>query len=289
MRKNKNNRMRSLEHYQKQFSRATETAFVDEQIKNRKATEHLATLFGEAESKFDRTVAMLSLVRNLLPFEPKYKYETEHLPINPEMYEFKEGTIGRGGENDVYLLESKVEGAPSMVLKMNHMDNGSTDQLVARAKEIKDEYEKVKEWFKEMSDLVPEELSLIMESPRNGKPGIATLQKYYGKDIRDIFRVMMRENLPKLLEKNPRLKAEMFNFIRITDAKAAETGEMVDLLGPRNLSIVKVGDEERLLLLDPHLISHPERNQEDVKARQKKRLDYLRTEIGYPDATAGVF
>ncbi|NTW22893.1 hypothetical protein HGA34_05150 [Candidatus Falkowbacteria bacterium] len=279
--------MQSFEHYQKQFSRATETAFVDEQVKNRKMTEHLSTIFGAEESKFDRTVAMLSIMRTLVPVNLKYDYKTEHLPINPERYEFKEGTIGRGGENDVYLLESKVDGAPSMVLKMNHMDGGNVDQLVARAVEIKKEYEQVKERFKELPDLVPEEFSLIMESPRNGKPAIATIQQYYGTEIRDIFKLMMRENLPKLLEKNPRLKAEMVNFIRITEAMAAETGNMVDLLGNRNLSIVKAGDEERLLLLDPHLISHPERNQEEVKARQRKRLDYLRGEIGYDTAVLG--
>jgi hypothetical protein len=281
--------MRSFEHYQKQFSRATETAFVDEQVKGRKLTEHMATLFGMDESKFDRTVAMLSIMRSLVPVDFKYDYKTDHLPINPEKYEFKEGTIGRGGENDVYLLESKTAADASFVLKMNHMDNGSVDQLVARAKEIKDEYEKVKEWFAEIPGLVPDELSLIMESPRNGKPAIATLQQYFGTEIRDIFKVMMRENLPQLLEKNPKLKADLLNFIRISEAKVAETGEMVDLLGARNLSIVKVGEEERLLLLDPHLISHPERNREDVKARQEKRLGYLRTETGYAEDAAGVF
>ena len=276
--------MRNFEYYQKQFCRAAEDAFINKRIEEIKLSEHFATLFRVKETKFKRTVALLRILKATTPFELKYDYKKEDLPFNPVDYEFQERKIDSGGENDVYLLESKKADFPSWVLKINHCDEGNTKELAARASQIKKEYEEVRNWYANMPELIPQEDSLIMESPRNGKPAIITLQQYYGHEIKDIFELISQEKLSEIFEENPKLKEDLLNFLRITKKKEAETGSMVDLGGPKNLSLIKIGDEERLILLDPHLISHPNRTKEAVKKYQRERLEYLCNQIGHEES-----
>lgn len=273
--------MEKWEHYKKQTIRAAESALAEKRIVETRPTEHLATLFRSGESKFNRTVAMFSLMRVLAPFELTYKYNKENLAIDPEKYEFKEGTIGKGGENDVYLLESQIADRPSWVLKVNHQDRGNISELIARAGEIKRDYEKVRGWFETMPGLIPEEYTVIMEDPRDGKPAIITLQQYIGTHMRDVFRTLNTEDVKQLFDHNPDLKEEMVDFIRISEQKELETGEMLDLLGPKNLSFVETDNRDRLVVLDPHLISNPLRLKEETKKRQKDRLEFLKEKVGY--------
>lgn len=269
--------MKSFEHYKKQFDRATERAFMDREIKELSSPEHLKTIFWRGEGKFSRLVAALALIARATPekYAPKYHYRTESLPFKPEEYEFKEEVLGRGGENDVYLLEARAADRPSWALKINHRDRGETDKILNKAKEIKTEYLMIRDWYRNMPELVPEEQMLILESPRDGRPVIATLQEYRGRSLRDIFKGMKQEELAGLLKADPRLKAELADFVAITREKLVVAGEMVDLLGPRNLSLVKTDEGERLLLLDPHLISKPHRDKTEVKAGQEQALAYL--------------
>ncbi|MEK7598170.1 MAG: hypothetical protein AAB487_00340, partial [Patescibacteria group bacterium] len=264
----------------KQFNRAAEGAFASESIKQIKAADHLATILRSGESKFKRTQALLSLVRKVMPVEIGYDYKKENLPFSPESYEFKDGTIGQGGENDVYLLESKDAGNPSWALKINHQDKGDVKELTERAKEIKSEYEKVKSWYETIPDLVPKEYSVILEGPRDSQAAIATLQEYYGSEIRDIFRDISKEELNDLLAGNPSLSKDLFSFIKISEEQAKQSGEMIDFLGPKNISLIKVGGTDKLILLDPHLISNPQRNEEKVKVEQWKKLESLREFVG---------
>lgn len=273
--------MEQIKHYHKQLKRATERAFADEGMAEIRAEKQLATLFKKGESKFNRTVALLGMLRKVLPEGVlKFKYKTADLPLNPESYEFKEGAVGRGGENDVYRLEARTAGAPSWALKINHQDRGDLKTLTGRAKEIKQEHEMVKDWYKEIEGLVPREWTLILAGPRDGRPAIATLQEYYGSEIRDIFKEIEKDELAGLLDNQPRLKADLENFLRLSREQALATGETIDLLGNKNLSLIKKDGEERLVLLDPHLISNPWRNEEDVKARLASRLAYLEEILG---------
>lgn len=267
-----------LRHYAKGFGRATERAFMDEKMEKRKASEHLEILFGEGRSKFDRAIAMMSLLRKILPADvTKFKYKTENLPFNPNRYELRK-PIGWGGESDVYLLESKEEGEPSWALKINHQE-GDPDELSAKAQEIRQKYETVRELYKGIEGLVPQEWTIILEGVKNGKPAIATIQKYYGKEIRDVFKDVKEEELARILSKNPNLKQSLNQFLRIS-RELGKRGEMVDLLGDGNFSLVEEDGRGKLILLDPHLISDPFRTEEKIKNRQRERLAYLEGIVG---------
>jgi len=279
--------MYNFEHYKKQFNKAVEKVVVDKDARETKLSDHLATLFGIKETKFNRTVAMLSIMCLALPADIRRGYKTENLPINPESYEFKEGQVGAGGENYVYLLESKDVNLPSLVMKINHLDNGDIEKLAVRAGEIKKEYEEVASWYKEMPGFVPQEHSVIMENPRNGKPAIITMQQYYGNKVRDIFKLAREKDFAEMLKENPRLADDIFNFVRITEEKEEETGDMVDLLGHRNVSVIKIKNENRLILLDPHLVSEPHRSEASRKREQRFSLNDLKKAAGYEKLEEG--
>lgn len=275
-----------LRHYAKGFGRATEHAFMDEKMEKMRVVEHLETLFGQKRSKFDRAIAMMSLLRKILPADvTKFKYKTENLPFNPDRYELKK-PIGRGGESDAYLLESKEEGEPSWALKINHQDRGDPDDLSARAWEIRQKYEIVRELYKGIEGLVPQEWTVILEGFKNGKPAIATIQKYYGKEIRDVFKDVKEEEMARILSQNPNLKQNFSQFLRISREQLEKRGEIVDLIGDGNLSLVKGDGREELILLDPHLISDPFRTEEKIKNQQRERLVYLERLDGMVDAEA---
>jgi len=268
--------MEKIKHYQKQFSRATERAFSDRGMDEISAEVHLATLFKKGESKFNRTVALLGMLRKILPEGVlKFNYKTDDLPFDPERYEFNEGALGRGGENDVYRLEAKKNGEPSWALKINHQDRGDVKSLTARAKEISQEYEMVKDWYDEIEGLVPREWTMILAGPRDGQAAIATIQEYYGTRIRDVFKEVDADELTTLLGNQPQLKADFENFLRISREQVALTGNTIDLLGDKNLSLIKKDDEERLIILDPHLISNPVRKEAEIKTKLEAKLAYL--------------
>lgn len=276
--------MKSFEHYSKQTKRAVESAFSDQDVKDWTIQENLAALLDGNSSKFSRTVALLSLVRRLAPIELKYNYQKEDLAVSPDRYEFKEGAIGRGGENDVYLLEAQNEDAPSWVIKVNRQDRGDVAQLTARAKEIKADYEDIKESFRDLPDLIPPEYTAIMTDPRDNKPAIITLQPYLGRDLRDLFRKTETDPVGATVRANPNLQADLRNFLRINEEKLQSSGKMIDLIGPRNLVLVKSGGQDRLLVLDPHLISNPLRSEESTKKKQRERLNYLYDLLGETSA-----
>jgi hypothetical protein len=268
--------MQSLEHYRKQFNRATEKAFSYNGMDEVRTEEHLETLFKKGETKFNRTVAILSMLRNVLPEGVlKFKYQTDDLPFDPDRYEFIEGAVGRGGENDVYRLEAKAPGEASWALKINHQDKGDVKNLTARAKTIRQDYEMVRDWYEEIDGLVPREWTIIMAGPRDGKPAITTLQEYYGNEIRDVFKGINQDDLAAILAGQPQLKEDFENFIRISRERTSATGDTVDLLGDKNLSLISREGEDKLILLDPHLISNPWRNEEEVRVRLNARMEYL--------------
>jgi hypothetical protein len=236
-------------------------------------------LLNSKASKFERLTAFSGILQSILPVS-EFKYSTNNLPFRSEDYEFN-GMIGGGGENDVYELFSKDGSHPSWVLKVNRLYGGDVKQLAAKAKEIDNEYKEVKSWFLKMPGLVPEEHNVIMEDPREKKPAIVTLQGYYGQEIRDLFKELEYGDPEEIFRTNPRLKTEIFNFIKISRDKLQESGDIVDLIGPKNLSIINVKGQDHLIILDPHLISNPRRHEESVKKEQNNRLNSLCDLSGY--------
>lgn len=236
-------------------------------VEHKRGDASLSDLMREAtrmeSSRVIRMEAVIRFVRECLPafLEPidvyeKMTYRPRRVPVGRNL-KFG-GKIAMGGESYVYVLNSKVDGIPSWVLKVNYNRNiASNDHvgLIDAAKEIKMEYEVFKKIFdEEMPGLIPTEYHLVMPGPHRGENAVVIAQRFMGGKIRDVIRGFTCESLIEALVKHPNLLNQLTKFVDICESTASGDGIVPDLLGVENLSIVIDGDEAKLVLLDPHVI-----------------------------------
>lgn len=238
-------------------------------------------------SKYERLKSLFRFLHCLVPVfsDPsknlKHFRDTSQLPLNMDLYEFRD-KIGKGGESDVYLLESKNPAkTPSLVIKIHLQKQKSREGLVEEAKRTKMEYEKVRNLYQSTPGVVPNEHILIAKDIRktplfkNG-PGVVILQQYFGKNLKDIFSEIPTEELVQIMKKEPDFATEMLEFINTTIQHELETGEVVDFLGPKNLSVAEEGGRHKLIMLDPHVIYSSRTNNQKVREMLAVDLDYLK-------------
>lgn len=244
----------------------------------------LKDLFYSRRNSAQRIKAILTLIHRVLPgivpdkkiYQDKF-FKEENLPFDLENYKFERDFIGKGGESCVFLLRSLVEGKESIVLKINKKRNSSTEGLLQEAKRIKEEYERVKEWYEdELPGFIPEELTIISPGARGEERVIITIQKFIAGEIKDLFSDFSQEELVELLKNNSQLREDFKKFFLATKKKERETGEMIDMFGEKNLSIVE-GEkgEKKLIFLDPHVIFSRIKRGQETRKRMQEKLNYL--------------
>ncbi len=278
--------MNPFEHYKERIAEGLEEVWGKERsetVSENGLSEELENILGPDRSKFERFVAFLKVADKFLPERVKKSYREglyneSNLPFNFEKLGF-DGWIGKGGESTVYLLESKNKEMLSYVLKIHvSRKTGGAEELLSEAKRYKEEYETIKSWYAEMPDLIPEENFLICPKPLNGKPAVASVQKFVGRKLKDIFDDISKDNLEGICSENPGLAESIKKFVAISDNLKKEKGEIVDLLGKKNLSIAEDEDgKEKLVFIDPHISFSKDRNKTEEKLykRAESRLDYL--------------
>jgi hypothetical protein len=266
----------------KKMVKAAENAFFNHE-RGMGIEEAWNALIDPNAGKFRRTQAAFAVIRSIVPdvvFEKltgqHYKYHDDVLPIDPEKYVFDEKMIGGGFECNVYRLNSLDPTHPSLVIKIDQFVSRSTDKLLARAREVKDDYEKKREWYRELPTLIPDEYHFIGKSPRGGKKAFFTIQEFLGSTdmMRDVFRGIDKEGLLEVLRKNLRLREEFKKFVEITARHAREKDEMIDTIGDKNLALVERGSDVSIILLDPHVTKHPIADEKE-SARIQADLVYL--------------
>lgn len=225
-------------------------------------------LFNENIGKFTRTKALFAILRDVVPdalFEKitrgRYQYHGEVLPVDPNRYQFEVGKIGAGAECNVYKLTSLDPEYPSLVIKIDNGPRRDVDTLLERGKKIRSECEEVKEWYRELPGLIPEELQFIAKSPRGGRNALFTLQEYAGTadQIHDVFHGYdSPAQLAEIIRDDPELLETFRKFIRVTLEHAENRDEFIDTAGDRNLVLIDQPDGRKVLrLLDPHATKHP--------------------------------
>lgn len=278
----------------KKVARAAENAFFNYE-RDQNTAEAWDALFSPDTGKFARVQSLFSVIRSMVPdvvFEKltgeNYKYQSDILPIDPEQYVFDEARIGGGGECNVYKLYSLDPLRPSLVIKIDQFITRSTDKLLNRAKEVRNEYEEKKEWYRELPELIPDEYHFIGKSPRGGKKALFTIQEFLGNagEMRDIFRGISKENLVEVLRNDQKLQEDFRKFVGITLQHAEEKDETIDTLGDKNLALIQKEDRVSLVFLDPHVIKRPTENTKE-RARIQADLDYLRDVIASLDSRRG--
>jgi len=272
--------MNKFNHYKSLTVKAVREGIEDHKKGEKKPHEIGKEIF-EENKRYKKVVSAVDMVMELMPeaiFKKLKKALTDkdysELPFDLEKYNFKK-KIGKGFISKVHLLESKKSDEPSYVLKIDFYNEGSVKNLHKIAMVQQVEYEKIKENFKAIIGLIPKEQTLITTDKKNKTPVIATLQEFVGRDLRDIFVDIEKDELIKLLNDNEKLREEFLEFERIASSMAKNEHEVVDLLGEKNLSIVQVDDEPHLRFIDPHDLSSTVSDNKRRDIEFQSALEYL--------------
>lgn len=181
----------------------------------------------------------------------KRDYNFKDAPINPDLYEFKE-RVGYGYWSEAYLLEPKRDDLPILVYKVEYpATKKRTEELIATTKRYRQEYEFLKDAYKDMPGLIPETQYMIVKSPRSGKPAIGALQTFVGTGAFDLLYRKNEQRVKELLRSDPKFKKQFEDFSRIT-LELAKSNSAPDLAGRDNVFVVKTGETHAIRVVDHH-------------------------------------
>lgn len=261
---------------------AAQEGFSDEGEEDKTRFDFLSGAL-KVQSKSERTRNFFKLLKSFVPekFRPsqntlnEFFYDSSQLPFDTENYDFSETSIARGAQAKLYLLESKDVTKKSIALKVYKPLREKVD-VEEHAKILRGEVEKAKTIYSSMPELVPDEHYLIMEDPfMKGSKAVALIEEFYGKDIQDFF-AYDTEKLKKEVSQDPELKKFILQFIEITLKHLDETGELVDIIGDKNLVLAKTDKGRSMRLLDPHNFHSLHTDDPIMKASLERRVESLK-------------
>lgn len=179
-------------------------------------------------------------------------YHERGLPFDTETYDF-DGRIGSGGQSRVYLLQSKKEGVDSLALKVTRQRKQGEDPMPF-VENLKKEYEHMREIYEDVPDIVPPQYFLLINDPfYKSYPAAAILQPFEKGELKDFFD-LTGEEVALFAQSDDIFKKQVEGFCDVTLRHMEERGEIIDILGKRNVVVVKSRDGLRLKILDPHPI-----------------------------------
>ncbi len=271
--------MEKLNFYKKRIEAAIDEGIVDYKKEGRFKELVEKVIYGP--HRYPRLVAALSLVNELMPealsrqlAKKLDRKDFSQLPFNPEKLEFKE-KIGAGYVSKVYLLEAKADSLPSYVLKLDFNKPGDANDLHKFVKQNQEDYERIKDYYRDLPDLIPEEESLLLTGRKDRKPVVATVQKFIGTNLKDVFNDYTPEELRTVMANNPALHKDLAHFTELSLAWRVERSEAVDLVGEKNLVVAEQDGRLVLKFLDPHLISSLASDDRERNKDLEKALSYL--------------
>lgn len=268
------------EAYIKRFAiRVAERIIIAPLSSGKKPSRELFTiLLNPKTAKGDRLEAGLLLVGSIVPkFEQhcaNLLSSTSRLPVDGSRPQF----IDYGGEQDVFLIETDGK---KKVLKIDRQSLGLQGQdLLKRAKQKRDEYETILSCYSRVPHFIQEEEQLIVHSHLLSMPAVATVQPFIEGKIRDFFEDYRAAELKALLMDNAFIQRQFLLFAEALLERYGDQHECIDILGPKNLSVIEEdGHSPRLLLVDPHVIYTPELLAEcppDTAEHLEQRIEYIR-------------
>ena len=269
--------MNSFEKFQTDLQKATENALSKErdldlsevidrvrnpQINNRRKVEAVLGLF------LDKLPGLSSIYE-------KIAYDAKAVPFVEELT--FEGKIGEGTPNVIYLLESQNDSIPSIVIKVRK-EGGSIPALQNRAIEEQNEFRMIKEMYPEIPEVIPDEQLILMQSPQRGRDAaVVGIQRFIGRNIKDVFKDIPKEELISMILADDIFKNEVINFFSKTLEHAEQSKKVVDLVGRKNLVVVEENGKKRLRFIDPHWMFSTETGNQWVLDSLRQRLDYMKS------------
>ena len=283
--------MLGFEHYGKRILRGADLAFTDPREKLKAPAESLYKIVDPKGKTYKRAEAFFGLVRQSFPESfwekhgiQEYFRDYSELPIDEQKYRLSH-RVGSGNQCDCFLLESlhQPEGEDrSLVLKAFQNGGNSVSELKKKGAQVKQDYEILREWYKEMPDLIPDQWPVIMGKFQipHGHPMLAVVQKFLGNRIQDVASGFTDEAWSKVCNENPALREELKKFYEITQHDVDQYGKVPDLLGQDNLAVAWRQDTPRLVFLDPDGIDRIADMESKTVKKVNDRLDLLRRRSG---------
>ena len=282
--------MESFSYYRNRAANILEEAMTRYEKRSENPSVLLEQILASENAKSLKVLALLRLIRDVLPGCKNSKEnlklfrDLSDLPINPEVYEFQD-LVGSGYESNVYLLESKNAEQKSLVMKVYQRLSGNVDSLIRRGRELNQEYSQIREWYKDIPDLVPTEAMIVARDvkispiiPRENT--LVIFQKFFGGKLKDLFRGFKPGELEKIIREDPVFAERLKLFAKISVQHEQETGEVVDTLGNNNVCVVRQGEKYSLIILDPHIIHSTRSTNEPNLEQIKKHLYFLSQLMG---------
>lgn len=277
--------MESFSYYRGRMADILEEAMTRYEKRSVSPSVFLGEILSPETSKSKKVLAFLRLVRDVLPGlenskeNLKFFRDLSQIPVDPKNYEFKD-SVGEGGECSVFLLESKRSERQSIVMKVYRRTDENSDELVRRGNKLRTEYLQIKEWYKDLPDLVPEETMIVAKDVRKTpftprSPALVIFQKFFGGELRDLFSGFNPGELESIMQEDPEFAAKLRLFAEISLQHEQETGELVDTFGDKNICITKQGGKHRLIILDPHVIHSSRSGDKAYLDKVRKHLSFL--------------
>lgn len=277
--------MKSLEQYGHSFKEAAARGLYEYQV----GTEAKLDLFKKALSprtgNAERISTAFKFINELLPQNEKIKRlmnrifeDPKELPFDMERFSFR-GRIGSSSECEVLLLESRENGLPSYVLKIQKRDSrDNLDDEVRTLNQEKREYEDIQKLYGAIPDFIPKEFSLIVQNPSKyiKESRIALVQQFQGFDLRDFFDDLSEGEILRLCKQDPKFLTNLRSFLDITQKTLDEQGMIIDIFGQKNLVVARDGNKFKLMFLDRHLFYMKDDKESWDKVNADSFVAYLR-------------
>lgn len=237
----------------------------------------LGRLIHPGTPKGDRLEACLHLVGLAVPdFENRLAAligSTDGFPLKRDELRL----LDFGGECTVFLVEIAGE---RKVMKVDQHSLGLRGRkLIDRALQKREEYQRIRTWYQSVPGFILDEDYFIVHGHLLSLPAVATLQPFIEERIRDFFVDYEADELCAILQGNDFLRAQFLHFVTTLLGRYRNCGDCIDILGPKNLSIVeKRGQPPQMLLLDSHVVYTPELLAErppETALRIKERINYI--------------
>ncbi len=269
--------------YKNLFIEAVKEGVEEYKPKEKKLHDYKDQIFnGEKRGRYKKVVAATQLLLNCFPEKVSEKIKTaldnqdyDKLPFDFEQYNFQE-KIGKGAVTKVHLLQAKDETDPSYVVKIGYIQKGDVNKLQKIAQTQHEEYEKIKDTYKDIDGFILKEQSMITTDKKNGEPVIATIQEYAGNNMRDFFTEIKKDELIDLLRENDEFREEFLKFAEITLHLANNENLIIDFLGNKNLSVVEVNGSPHLRFIDPHNLSSTVSDDDKRIKDLQEAIDYIK-------------
>lgn len=248
----------------------------------RKALDHVRTIKGRDTTKMQRLRSSIHLAAKIggiagIDLEREVHnilYNDSNLPLSAKKPEL----VGYGGECFVFKIDHENPRVVKVDMSSIKM---STDEKIARVKELENEHAQIKEWFGNIDRFVLPSSFLIGKMPYRGKAAVGVVQPYV-EDMRGVFEDFEEEELVELFEHDADFRNSFIAVADKVDEVYSETNSGIDLGGIRNVVIVNKEGKNHIILIDscdvvdfsPYRTRSQRLRKKRFEAR-KKRLDQL--------------